>query len=89
MVKHGPATGDGLGIAPGKIKHVWLIILENKSYDATFTRAQPQHATCWHSAAPPGVLLKNYYGTGHFSQDNYISLVSGQATEPDTQSDCT
>ena len=28
---------DGLGIQPGKIKHVWLIILENKSYDATFT----------------------------------------------------
>jgi hypothetical protein len=28
---------DGLGIRPGLIKHVWLIILENKSYDATFT----------------------------------------------------
>jgi len=34
------------------------------------------------------VLLKNYYGTGHFSLDNYISMVSGQATQPDTQSDC-
>jgi len=34
------------------------------------------------------VLLKNYYGTGHFSEDNYLSLVSGQATEPDTQDDC-
>ena len=32
-----PAYADGLGIRPGKIKHVWLIILENKSYDATFT----------------------------------------------------
>jgi len=28
---------DGLGVSPGKIKHVWLIILENKSFDATFT----------------------------------------------------
>ncbi len=28
---------DKLGIAAGKIKHVWLIILENKSYDASFT----------------------------------------------------
>ena len=28
---------DGLGIKPGKVKHVWLIILENKSFDATFT----------------------------------------------------
>jgi len=23
------------GLRPGEIKHVWLIILENKSYDAT------------------------------------------------------
>jgi hypothetical protein len=35
-----------------------------------------------------GVLLKNYYGTGHFSQDNYISMASGQATLPDVQADC-
>ena len=34
------------------------------------------------------MLLKNYYGTGHFSLDNYVSMVSGQATQPDTQSDC-
>ena len=34
------------------------------------------------------MLLKNYYGTGHFSLDNYISMVSGQATQPDTQADC-
>ena len=34
------------------------------------------------------MLLKNYYGTGHSSQDNYLSMVSGQAPEEDTQSDC-
>ena len=34
------------------------------------------------------MLLKNYYGTGHFSFDNYLASVSGQATQPDTQSDC-
>ena len=28
-----PKPPDGLGIQPGKIKHVWLIILENKSYE--------------------------------------------------------
>ena len=37
-----PAKPSGLtitstGLKPGPIKHVWLIILENKSYDATFT----------------------------------------------------
>jgi len=78
---------DGLGIHPGKIKHVWLIILENKSYDATFTGLN-NNTYLWKSLPSQGVLLKNYYGTGHFSLDNYISMVSGQATQQDTQSDC-
>jgi hypothetical protein len=82
-----PAAQDGLGITPGKIKHVWLIILENKSYDASFTGLN-HNTYLWQTLPRQGVLLKNYYGTGHFSQDNYISLVSGQATESDTQDDC-
>ena len=86
-VKVKPAGQDGLGIAAGKIKHVWLIILENKSYDATFTGLN-HNTYLWQTLPAQGVLLKNYYGTGHFSQDNYISLASGQATESDTQSDC-
>jgi phosphoesterase family protein len=79
--------GDGLGIKPGKIKHVWLIILENKSFDATFTGLN-NNTYLWKSLPAQGVLLKNYYGTGHFSLDNYLSMVSGQATQPDTQADC-
>ena len=78
---------DGLGIQQGKIKHVWLIILENKSYDATFTGLN-NNTYLWQTLPSQGVLLKNYYGTGHFSLDNYISMVSGQATQPDTQADC-
>ena len=81
------AQHDGLGIRPGKIKHVWLIILENKSYDASFTGLN-NNTYLWQSLPAQGVLLKNYYGTGHFSLDNYVSLVSGQATQPDTQADC-
>jgi Phosphoesterase family len=79
--------GDGLGIGKGKIKHVWLIILENKSYDATFTGLN-NNTYLWQTLPEQGVLLKNYYGTGHFSLDNYVSMVSGQATQPDTQDDC-
>ena len=30
-------TISSTGLHSGAIKHVWLIILENKSYDATFT----------------------------------------------------
>jgi len=81
------SRSDGLGIRPGKVKHVWLIILENKSYDATFTGLN-NNTYLWKTLPSQGVLLKNYYGTGHFSLDNYISMVSGQATQPDTQDDC-
>jgi len=83
-----PVRGaDQLGVAKGKIKHVWLIILENKSYDATFTGLN-KNTYLWQTLPSQGVLLKNYYGTGHFSLDNYVSMVSGQATQPDTQADC-
>ena len=78
---------DGLGIQPGKIKHVWLIILENKSYDSTFTGLN-KNTYLWQTLPKQGVLLKNYYGTGHDSQDNYITLSSGQAPQPDVQNDC-
>ena len=81
------AQDDKDGLPVGKIKHVWLIILENKSYDATFTGLN-NNTYLWQTLPSQGVLLKNYYGTGHFSLDNYISLVSGQATQPDTQADC-
>ncbi len=85
--KHYLSSQDGLGIKPGKIKHVWLIILENKSFDATFTGLN-KNTYLWQTLPSQGVLLKNYFGTGHFSLDNYVSLVSGQATQPDTQADC-
>jgi hypothetical protein len=84
---HAAKPPDGLGVRPGAVKHVWLIILENKSYDATFTGLN-RNTYLWRTLPKQGVLLKNYYGTGHASQDNYISLVSGQAPQPDVQSDC-
>ena len=78
---------EEVGLSSGKIKHVWLIILENKSYDASFTGLN-KNTYLWQALPKQGALLKNYYGTGHFSLDNYISMVSGQATQPDTQADC-
>ncbi len=81
------AAADKLGLRKGRIKHVWLIILENKSYDATFTGLN-KNTYLWQSLPSQGALLKNYFGTGHFSLDNYVSMVSGQATQPDTQADC-
>ena len=83
----GKQSSDKLGVGKGKIKHVWLIILENKSYDATFTGLN-KNTYLWQTLPSQGALLKNYFGTGHFSLDNYVSLVSGQAPQADTQADC-
>jgi hypothetical protein len=75
------------GTPVGAVKHVWLIILENKSYDATFSGLN-QNSYLWKTLPSQGALLKNYYGTGHFSLDNYTSMVSGQGPAPADQNDC-
>ena len=87
VAKSGGVTIASTGLRPGAIKHVWLIILENKSYDATFTGLN-QNSYLWKTLPQQGVLLKKYYGTGHSSQDNYLAMVSGQAPNEDTQEDC-
>ncbi|MGO9582089.1 MAG: phosphoesterase [Acidimicrobiales bacterium] len=75
------------GTPVGAVKHVWLIILENKSYDETFTGLN-QNTYLWTTLPQQGALLTQYYGTGHFSMDNYISMVSGQAPSYAVQDDC-
>ena len=75
------------GTPVGAVKHVWLIILENKSYDETFTGLN-QNSYLWQTLPQQGALLTNYYGTGHFSMDNYIALVSGQSPSYAVQDDC-
>jgi len=81
--------GDGDGPAPvqQKIKHVFVITLENKNYDDTFgTSTQDPYLTG--TLKPMGALLTQYYGTGHASLDNYISMISGQPSTVATQGDC-
>lgn len=80
-------TISSTSLTQGAIKHVWLIVLENKSYDATFTGLN-QNSYLWKNLPAQGALLTNYYGTGHASQDNYISMVSGQGPSEDLQNDC-
>ncbi len=69
------------------VKHVWIIMLENASYSATFGTPAPDPYLA-QTLRGKGVLLKKYYGIGHHSLDNYIALASGQPPNPDTQSDC-
>jgi hypothetical protein len=70
-----------------KIKHVFVIVLENEGYDVTFG---PNSKAPYLSKTLPtqGVLLNQYYGTGHVSLDNYIAMLSGQAATPQTRNDC-
>jgi hypothetical protein len=81
----------GLAAAPAHaalppIKHVFMIVLENKDYNATFG---PNSKAPFLAKTLPsmGALLPEYYATGHLSLDNYISLVSGQGPNPQTQAD--
>src|SRR3954470_3066003 len=68
------------------IKHVFVIVLENEDYGATFAPDSP--APFLAKTLPSmGALLPEYYATGHLSLDNYISMVSGQGPNPQTQAD--
>jgi hypothetical protein len=69
-----------------KPQHVFIIVLENEGYDVTF--GANSGALYLNALARNGALLKNYYGIGHDSLDNYIAMVSGQAPNPATQADC-
>jgi hypothetical protein len=82
LIAAGPDTA-----ATPKINHVWVIVLENKDYDETFgpgTEA-PYLAR---ELTKSGQLLQNYYATSHESLGNYITMISGQAPNADTQGDC-
>ena len=69
------------------IRHVFVIVLENEGFNRTFGAGTP--ATYLADSLPKlGALLTQYYGTGHFSLDNYISMVSGQAPDSATSADC-
>lgn len=72
---------------PPKVGHVFVIVLENESYESTFgdPTADPYLAQ---TLPAEGALLQDYYATGHESNDNYISLVSGQPPNTENQADC-
>jgi hypothetical protein len=73
--------------APTPAKHVWVIQLENKSYDDSFVKNMA-NMYLWRTLPQAGLLMRQYHGTGHASLDNYITQLSGQAPNPITQADC-
>src|ERR1700716_4339397 len=82
----GPA-GVPTAAALPPIRHVFILVLENQSFATTFGRNSPAPYLA-NNLTSKGALLSNYYGIGHWSLDNYVALISGQAPNPETQADC-
>jgi hypothetical protein len=80
-----PETEEA-GALPG-LKHAWLIVLGENSYESTYGAA---------AAAPyltrvlpkKGTLIPNYYGVTGGVLANEIALLSGQGPTPETSANC-
>jgi hypothetical protein len=70
-----------------RVDHVFIVVLENENAESTFG-PQTEIRYLAKTLTSKGAYLPNYYATGHLSLDNYISMVSGQAPNPQTQADC-
>jgi phosphatidylinositol-3-phosphatase len=81
------ASSSAATAAVPRVNHVFIVVLENEDAAATFGPGTeiPYLAN---TLTSKGAYLPNYYATGHFSLDNYISMVSGQAPNGQTQTDC-
>ncbi|HYZ82536.1 MAG TPA: alkaline phosphatase family protein [Solirubrobacteraceae bacterium] len=81
------AARAATGFTPPPVHHVFVIMLENQSYASSFGNpaADPYLAQ---TLPRQGALLQNYYATGHESNDNYISITSGQPPNVENQADC-
>ena len=80
-----PTSHTAAALPP--IHHVFVIVLENEPYEVTFG-ANSLAPYLAHTLPKQGALLPNYYAIGHYSLDNYIALISGQAPNPAIQRDC-
>jgi hypothetical protein len=78
---------DGHDRGGRRFGHVFVITLENEGYDVTFGPASKAPYLS-KTLTAQGVLLTQYFGTGHASLDNYIAMISGQAATNETRNDC-
>lgn len=73
---------------PSAVKHVFVIMLENVSYDSAYG-ASPIYPYLANTLRPSGVLLSEFYGVAHWSLGNYLAILGGTAPTKDIQGDCT
>ncbi len=80
------APGPAVAAVP-HAKHVFIIVLENEDAADTFG-PKTEIPYLAKTLKARGAFLPRYYATAHLSLPNYIAMVSGQAPNPETQSDC-
>jgi hypothetical protein len=74
---------------PPPIHHVWVIDLENESFGYTFGPSGHRFSPyLTKTLVSDGALLRNYYGIGHDSLDNYTAEISGQSGNYELNEDC-
>jgi hypothetical protein len=80
------AAGPPAVAAPYRPGHVFVIVIENKSFDQAYvSNPNPYLKT---TLPAQGQLLTQFYGTAHRSLPNYIAQLSGQGPNADTQRNC-
>jgi phospholipase C len=82
-----PRPADATPASTPAPRHVFVIVLENQSYRVTFGPDSPAPYLA-RELPKRGALLTHYYGIGHWSLDNYLAMISGQAPNSATQQDC-
>jgi hypothetical protein len=82
-----PGAAPPATTKPADPPHVFLIVLENESYSDTYRHHPGRYIQ--KTLEKQGTLLSQYHAIGHFSLDNYIAMISGQAPNPVTSTDCT
>jgi hypothetical protein len=81
-------SSDKVDTGAQRVKHVFVITLENKDYNDSFVNST-QNPYLQKTLPTMGALLTQYYGTGHASLTNYIAMISGQPVTPSSAADCT
>ena len=73
---------------PSAVSHVFVIMLENVSYDSAYG-PKPIYPYLANTLRPEGVLLNQFYGVAHWSLGNYLAILGGTSPTKDIQGDCT
>lgn len=80
-----PAEAARHGLS--RVGHVFTIALENKDFASSFG-PQAEAPYLANRLTAKGQLLTQYHGTGHTSLGNYVTMISGQSENPETQAGC-